>query len=854
MTFLLDEQNVLDYLYQRGLIGVQLNSHPDKRNAEIQSKSCKNFNLLVKVSPADGNSPPENQLLLVKQEPLSNDGTFNGDLAREWRVHELVRRVSELSDAQRLISEAIAFDPPHAILVFWYLDNYCDLEDFYTEQRVYPRAIATAFGNALATLHRKTFDRTAYQTLLAQGEDLDTVPDFCHGLNRLTPDAFGSLTAGALKFYELYQRYGDIHRAIAQLNTLYEPCCLIHNDLKLNNLLLHQRWDDIPELDQPMVRIIDWERWLWGDPALDVGAAIASYLRLWLKSLVVSRDVDITLALRLAATPLESLHPSIVAFMQAYLATFPEVLTRFPDFLERVMRFTGLAIIERILANLRYHEPFGNTGICSFQVAKILLCTPEKAIPTVFGMAAAEVLQFDDSLVQRSNGRGTSIIGGNGNRLPLPPHPPAPSPTRGEGEEEDLPDPSAKHQSSSPLASSPSGREGEEEGLVDPSAEHQNPSSLVGEGFGVTGKDLCHSTQELSQSAPCFAGQDALEDLLHTISIQPDGTVMHPRYGARCLPDGLGERLQSLPDSLQASYRRRHLRDCLYDLYFSHEQEPLGVGEHQDSERRGSLKNDRVRGVNQAFYQQLCQSNQGTGYFDGGWVVKRQSNRGEWRVAKEGLTLYVRPNKHLLPTHHTALVGDGVAVRLPPNWLEPGFYGAIGNAGMVPDGSAAIEVCFNVSAEGAIALMRHFTQQLNAIALPFSFKVLLDPEDYGRYDAAILQVERSCYGSIHPIVQQGYDRVKPHLQPGVPLFMKVLAPGVGLAEEPDTDPTDFGLHRCQLLADALWHCHQRGQESPLARWDAIRQEFAHQNLDLAYAYLNAHSSDNYPLLSHPPSH
>jgi hypothetical protein len=254
--------------------------------------------------------------------------------------------------------------------------------------------------------------------------------------------------------------------------------------------------------------------------------------------------------------------------------------------------------------------------------------------------------------------------------------------------------------------------------------------------------------------------------------------------------------------------------------------------------------------VNQAFYQQLRQSNQGTGYFDGGWVVKRQSNRGEWQMAKEGLTFYVRPDKHLLPIQQNASVGDAVAVRLPPNWLEPGFYGAIGDAGIVPDGSAALEMCFNVSAEGAIALMRHFTEQLNAIALPFSFKVLLDPEDYGRYDAAILQVEKSSYSILHSIVQQGYDQVKPHLQPQMPLFMKVLAPGVGLAEEPDTDPRDFGLHRCQLVADALWHCHQQGQESPLARRDAIQREFAQQNLDLVYAYLNAHSLDDYRPLSH----
>jgi len=64
-------------------------------------------------------------------------------------------------------------------------------------------------------------------------------------------------------------------QAIAELTTAFEPCCLTHNDLKLNNILLHNDWeqslDGEKQSSNSIVRLIDWERCSWGDPAFDLG-------------------------------------------------------------------------------------------------------------------------------------------------------------------------------------------------------------------------------------------------------------------------------------------------------------------------------------------------------------------------------------------------------------------------------------------------------------------------------------------------------------------------------------------------------------------------------------------------------
>ena len=198
-----------------------------------------------------------------------------------------------------------------------------------------------------------------------------------------------------MKFFALYQRYDSLGQAIADLGNSFTPLCLTHNDLKLNNILIALNWEDVnlnlSSSDQSIIRLIDWERCSWGDPANDLGSLLASYLQLWLYSVVVGKGIEIEESLRLATTPLQSLRPSLSALVKAYLAEFPEVLERRPDFLLRVVQFCGLALIQSIQATLQHEKTFSNSGVSMLQVAKSLLCRPEVSIPTVFGMDASDL-------------------------------------------------------------------------------------------------------------------------------------------------------------------------------------------------------------------------------------------------------------------------------------------------------------------------------------------------------------------------------------------------------------------------------------------------------------------------------
>jgi hypothetical protein len=215
-------------------------------------------------------------------------------------------------------------------------------------------------------------------------------------LERIGPEIFGMAPMDGLKFFALYQRYDSLGEAVHRASETISPICLTHNDIKLNNILLNRNWEDI---NGNAIRLIDWERSDWGDPAFDLGMAIASYLQIWLGSLVISNSLSIEESLRLATTPLELLQPSIGGLTLAYLETFPEILEYRPDFLKQVVQLAGFSLIIAILAMVQYQKIFNNTGIAMLQVAKALLCRPESSMSTIFGATATQLNQMNSSVV-----------------------------------------------------------------------------------------------------------------------------------------------------------------------------------------------------------------------------------------------------------------------------------------------------------------------------------------------------------------------------------------------------------------------------------------------------------------------
>ncbi len=225
-------------------------------------------------------------------------------------------------------------------------------------------------------------------------------------------------------------------------------------------------------------------------------------------------------------------------------------------------------------------------------------------------------------------------------------------------------------------------------------------------------------------------------------------------------------------------------------------------------------------------------------------------------MTKGGLTLHIEPEKHLQLAENAA-IGEFVAIRMPRNLVQNGFYVAVGNAGLRSDSypnsePEIVRIYFNFSQKGAVAVMGSLTHQLNDISIPFTFKVLYNPGDYGRYDSNVLYFEKSNYEAVRQVLETVYAQTKAHFNADVPLFTKFLAPGLGLAEEPDrkfADLESFGMNRCQIVANGLLEAWHSVDDSPQGRLTSILKHFSLLGVELLRSYLNANSLDIYTPLN-----
>jgi hypothetical protein len=343
--------------------------------------------------------------------------------------------------------------------------------------------------------------------------------------------------------------------------------------------------------------------------------------------------------------------------------------------------------------------------------------------------------------------------------------------------------------------------------------------------------------------------QYSLQDIVNKIQIESIFCIRHPDYKPVELPEETLPRFQQLPSDVQNKYLNAQLSNFLYGIYYNGSLKNVLAldGETPNLAVNQNLENNTFLGVDMVFYNRLHESNKGEGYFSPDWLVVKEESDGTLAVHKGGLTLHIERSKHLQPQDEFITVGNPVAIALPKNLVQNGFYMAVSNAGSYR-GEDIVRVYFNLTTDGAVAVMESLTTQLNAINLSFNFKALYNPSDYGRYDSAVLYFDKNNYEAVHPILERVYAEHQADFRPEVPLFTKIIAPGIAIAEEPDQkfgEKESFGMNRCQIVANGLLEAWQQKEDSPEGRMASVLKQFSMLEIDLQRPYLNAKSQDIY---------
>lgn len=347
----------------------------------------------------------------------------------------------------------------------------------------------------------------------------------------------------------------------------------------------------------------------------------------------------------------------------------------------------------------------------------------------------------------------------------------------------------------------------------------------------------------------------ALQDIANKVEIQPNFKIYHPDYKPFELSEEVVANLRKMPPDIQQRYNSLQLRGFIYGIYYNAYLLNTLSLDSNVSDLPTDLENGTFLGIDTEFLEQLHFHNLGGGYYDFGWSILQEISDKILVVGKGDLKLRVERDRHLQSIHQFSTVGESVAVLLPKNLLQKGFYLAVANAGSylltsLEQPPTTVRVYFNISPEGAIALMEILTQQLNYDSIAFMFKVLYNPADYKRYDAGVLYFDKSQYEVVKQVLEVAYTKNQAYFRPEVPLFTKKLMPGLGLAEQPTLQANvseSFGENRCQIVANGLLEAIQKGDTSLEGKIQAICQQFEYAKVDLQYPYLNAGSKDIYSL-------
>ncbi|UKP00445.1 T3SS effector HopA1 family protein [Nostoc sp. UHCC 0870] len=344
--------------------------------------------------------------------------------------------------------------------------------------------------------------------------------------------------------------------------------------------------------------------------------------------------------------------------------------------------------------------------------------------------------------------------------------------------------------------------------------------------------------------------QLSLQDIIHNVEIQSQYCIKHPNYKPLELPESSVSRFQKLSSDLQNKYLSQQLRSFLYGIYYNGSLKSVLASDAEISNLavNQNLENNTFLGVDLAFYDRLHENNRGQGYWSYGWQVVREEIDGAIAVYKDGLTLYVEQDGLQAPAN----LENFISIKLPKNLVQSGFYMAVADAGILrhdqTQDQTLVRVYFNVTPDGAVAVMDSLTTQLNAISLEFTFKALYNPADYERYDSAVLYFNKNDYECVHPILETLYTEHQAHFREQVPLFTKPIAPGLAIAEEPKhrfAENESFGTHRCQIVANGLLSAWLQGINTPSGKMTSILQQFSALNIELQCPYLNADSEDIY---------
>jgi hypothetical protein len=137
----------------------------------------------------------------------------------------------------------------------------------------------------------------------------------------------------------------------------------------------------------------------------------------------------------------------------------------------------------------------------------------------------------------------------------------------------------------------------------------------------------------------------------------------------------------------------------------------------------------------------------------------------------------------------------------------------------------------NVVPEAAPRVFARLAAGVESAGVAFAAKLLDNPENFGRPDAAVFYTTRADAATLVRCALDVWNEGA--FGADVPAFTREVAPGIAVADDPG-DGVSFGYHRCSLIARGL---ATAATTDPYARLGSIIDAFMRAGIDPARPHL-----------------
>ncbi len=297
----------------------------------------------IQVSPGRNTvvalARPEGHGVLVKQHRARSDDRYPA----ERLVHERVLPALVPGGGEIFVPRLLDSCQADRLLEFELVPGAVTLADRVTEGAGIRDELFGALGRFTGALHAGSLRAglAAGAPTASSADERAQLADYA----TLSAETYAAFSPGEIRLAGLVQRDRAMTAAQQALLEAFRPRCLIHGDLRAENVLLRDGSDT-------RAAVVDWELARISDPAVELGYFIGNLLHRVLYAVRAPRaDVDTWLA---AAEPgLSTAARRVRRFWQGYLVGTADPAGRPPLLPVLVMAHAGAALLARVAGDVR---------------------------------------------------------------------------------------------------------------------------------------------------------------------------------------------------------------------------------------------------------------------------------------------------------------------------------------------------------------------------------------------------------------------------------------------------------------------------------------------------------------------